>query len=89
MWESLKVKYPVFKGILGEVTRITAKLVVEEKAITKFFNPRPVPYVLKQKISEELEQLESEGVIEKIFCLGCTNSTYIETKWEGSHLWRF
>ena len=55
LWESLKPKYPVFKGTLGEVTGITEKLVVKEKAIPKFFKPCPVPYAQKQNVSEELE----------------------------------
>ena len=48
-------KYILFQGTLRELTGIIAKLVVKEKAIPKFFKPRPVSYVLKQKISEELE----------------------------------
>ena len=41
LWESLKEKYPVFKGTLGKVTGVTAKLVVKENAIPKFFKPCP------------------------------------------------
>ena len=58
--ESLKEKYPAFKGTLGKVTGVTAKLVVKENAIPKFFKPCPVPYALKEKISHELERLESD-----------------------------
>ena len=48
-------KYLLFQGTLRELTGMIAKLVVKEKAIPKFFKPRPVPYALKQKISEELK----------------------------------
>ena len=41
-------------------------LSVDESAQPKFFKPRPVPLALKGAIESELQQLEMEGVLEKV-----------------------
>ena len=65
--EDMRSKYSsLFDGSLGTVKGVTAKLHVKDGATPKFFKPRPVPYALKAKISDELERLEKVGVIEKV-----------------------
>ena len=39
---------------------------VKENAQPKFCRARPVPYVIKQKIEDELNRLESQGVITQV-----------------------
>jgi len=63
---SLKVKYEsVFEETLGTVTPMKAALHVREGARPKFFKPRPLPYALREQVEQELDRLESEGVLEK------------------------
>ena len=65
--DDVKAKYAsLFDGTLGTVKGVTAKLKVKADATPKFFKPRPVPFALKDKISDELDRLEKIGVIEKI-----------------------
>ena len=45
---------------------IKAKIYVEENGIPKFCRARRVPYALRQKVSQELERLEKNGVIEPV-----------------------
>ena len=40
-----------------------AKIYVDPSAPSKFTKARPVPYVLKAKVEEELDRLQSEGII--------------------------
>ena len=35
-------------------------------ASLKFFKPRPVPFAVKDAIGKELDQLEKQGIIEKV-----------------------
>jgi len=39
---------------------------VKPTAIPKFFKPRTVPYALRESLENELDRLESVGVIEKV-----------------------
>ncbi|KAL9984702.1 hypothetical protein ACROYT_G007028 [Oculina patagonica] len=56
----------VFKDELGTMQGVKAKLFVKSESKPKFFKPRPVPYALKGAIEQELDRLESMGVIEKV-----------------------
>ena len=65
--DNLFTKYAsLFDGGLGTVKGDTAHLKLKENAILQFFKPRPVPFALKEKIVEEIKQLESLGVLEKV-----------------------
>ena len=56
----------VFKDELGCMKDIKAKIYVEENGIPKFCRARRVPSALRQKVSQELERLEKNGVIEPV-----------------------
>ena len=56
----------VFKDELGTIQGVKAKLYVKPDSKPKFFKPRPVPHALKEAIEQELDRLESMGVIEKV-----------------------
>ena len=54
----------MFKDELGNISSHKAKLYLNsESARPKFFQPRSVPYAVKPAIDQELERLESSGVI--------------------------
>ena len=56
----------VFNDKLGTMQGTKAKLFVKSGSKPKFFKPRPVPHALKGAIEQELDLLESMGVIEKV-----------------------
>ncbi|KAL9961633.1 hypothetical protein ACROYT_G030616 [Oculina patagonica] len=63
----LQTKYSsLFDGNLGTIKGVTAHLKLKENAVPQFFKPRPVPFVLKEKIADELRRLEKIGVLEKV-----------------------
>ena len=43
-----------------------AHLKLHENTVPKFFEPRPIPLTLKDKIAEKLSKLERVGVLEKV-----------------------
>ena len=65
--EMLFKKYEeVFKEDLGMLKSATATLHVKPNATPKFFKPRPVPYAIREAMENELDRLESVGIIEKV-----------------------
>ena len=57
----------VFKDELGNISSHKAKLYLNsESARPKFFQPRSVPYAVNPAIDQELERLESSGVIHPV-----------------------
>ena len=56
----------VFKDELGTMQGVKVKLYVKPDSKPKFFKLRPVPHALKGAIEQELDHLESMGVIEKV-----------------------
>ena len=56
----------VFKDELGTMQGVKAKLFVKPDSRPKFFKPRPVLHALKGAIEQELDRLETMGVIEKV-----------------------
>ena len=56
----------LFIGQLGKLKGIEAKLNLKAEAKPVFHKARPVPFMKKSKISEKLNLLESQGIIEKV-----------------------
>ena len=66
--EALKSKYSVlFSSKLGKVEGFQAKLNVKPNAIPKFMKARPIPFALKEPVTEEIERLEREGILKPIY----------------------
>ena len=64
---TLLTKYAeVFTDKLGTMTQHRAKLYVKEGTIPKFYKARSVPFALQQQIEEELNRLQSLGIIEPV-----------------------
>ena len=64
---TLLTKYAdVFTNKLGTMTQHRAKLYIKEGTTPKFYKARPVPFALQQQIEEELNRLESLGIIEPV-----------------------
>ena len=55
----------VFSETLGTITPFQAQLSVTPDARPKFFKPRSVPYALRERVENELDRLEKDGVLEK------------------------
>ena len=65
--EGLLEKYSnVFTDELGTIMPYKAKLIVAPSPVPKFHRPRSVPFALKTTVEEELDRLESQGVLEKV-----------------------
>ena len=65
--EGLLEKYKeIFTDELGTIKPYKAKLIVAPSPVPKFHRPRSVPFALKTAVEEELDRLESLGVLEKI-----------------------
>lgn len=56
----------VFKDELGCVKDEPVKLMVDDQAKPKFFRPRPVPFLLREKIEMELDDLQAKGIISPV-----------------------
>ena len=56
----------VFRKELGTVQGMQARLEVKEGAVPRFHKPRSVPYAIRSAIEQDLERLESSGIIEKV-----------------------
>ncbi len=66
--EAIKKRYEssVFSEGLGCITPFKANIIVKSDAQPKFYKPRPVPFSIKEAVGEELDRLESEGIIERV-----------------------
>ncbi len=42
------------------------KLLVNDEAKPKFFKPRPVPFLLRDKVEKELDDLQAKGIISPV-----------------------
>ena len=56
----------IFQDGLGTLQGVSAKLYIDKNVQPHFHNPRPVPFALRQKVEEELERLQTLGVIKPI-----------------------
>ena len=62
--QEILLKYSdVFSDDLGCLKDRTVQLTVHDNAPPKFFKPRPVPFLLKDKIEQELNNLQEQGII--------------------------
>jgi len=62
----LKQYEDIFRDELRQCKQIKAKLHIKSEAIPKFYRPRPIPLVMKEKVEEDLARLEKIGVISKV-----------------------
>ena len=56
----------VFTEGIGTMTQYQAKLTLKPDTTPVFKKPRPVPFTLKDTLSQELDRLESDGIVEKV-----------------------
>ena len=62
--EDVLAKYDVlFEKGYGLIKQYKASIQVREGAQPIFLKARPVPYALKEKVEQELQRLEDEGII--------------------------
>ena len=60
-------KFPdVFSDGLGTLKGEKVKLYVDESAVPRFHKARPVPYIMKDKIEDELQRLQDDCIIEPV-----------------------
>ena len=65
--EDILDKYePLFEKGNGHIKLYKASIQVCEGAQPLFLKARPIPYVLKGKVEQELQRLEYEGIIYKV-----------------------
>ena len=65
--EDVLAKYDVlFEKGYGLIKHYKASIQVREGAQPIFLKARPVPYALKEKVEQELQRLEDEGIIYKL-----------------------
>lgn len=59
----IKKHTPLFRSKLGKLQGMEAKVYIPADAKPRFFKPRPISYALRQKVEDELDRLQQEGVI--------------------------
>ncbi len=66
--EAIKKRYEssVFSEGLGLITPFKGNMILKSDVQPKFYKPRPVPFSIKEAVGEELDRLESEGIIERV-----------------------
>ena len=65
--DGLIAKYQdLFEKGYGHLKQFKASIQVREDAQPIFLKARPVPYALKEKVEQELQRLEEEGIIYKV-----------------------
>jgi hypothetical protein len=56
----------VFGPTQGLIKDFTAKVSLKDDAVPRFLKARPIPYALKAKVDEEIENMERKGILSKI-----------------------
>ena len=56
----------LFDDQLGTLNRIQAKLALKDGEAPAFHKARPVPFAKRKRLSERLDHVESQGIIEKV-----------------------
>ena len=64
--EVLDRHFPVFSEGLSCLKGVKVQLRVDDKAVPRFFKPRPDPFLLRKKVETELERLVTMGIISPI-----------------------
>ena len=62
----LKEYSEIFENKLGTMSNIYAKLKLKKDVSPKFHRSRPIPFALRETVAQELNRLESEGVLKKV-----------------------
>lgn len=56
----------VFSETLGTLQGVSAKIILKEGSKPKFFKARPVPFALRDRVVEELQRMQREGIIRPV-----------------------
>ena len=56
----------LFSDELGSFKPFTASLKIQPNATPRFYKPRPVPYAIKDAVSQEISRLEEQGIISPV-----------------------
>ncbi|XP_064469539.1 uncharacterized protein K02A2.6-like [Ornithodoros turicata] len=56
----------VFSDTLGTLKDVTAKLEIQDGARPRFFKARAVPFALQDRVAEELQRMQREGIIQSV-----------------------
>ena len=56
----------LFKPAMSAIQEFKAKLTVKADAHPKFCKARSVPFSIKQRVGEELDRLEKEGIVDRV-----------------------
>ena len=62
----LKKHTNVFSDELGLITGVQATFNIDPSVKPRFMKARPVPYALRKNVTDELNRLETEGIIERV-----------------------
>lgn len=64
--EVLERHKEVFKEELGTYTGRATKIVVDPMETPRFCKARSVPYAMRERVNDQLKQLEAEGIIQPV-----------------------
>jgi hypothetical protein len=56
----------LFEPGMGSLNGYEASITLKPGSVPKFHRPRPVPYALQQKVDEELDRLQKEGILQSV-----------------------
>ena len=62
----LEVHADIFHPGLGTCTTAQARLTLRDEVVPKYCKPRRLPFAIKPAVGAELDQLEKNGVVEKV-----------------------